>query len=126
MTYAEVQDWLDRYIAAWRSNDPATIAPLFAEDAVYRYHPYGDDAIRGRDAIAAAWLEEGDSPDSWEASYEPYVVEGDRAVAIGWSRYRATDKEPERTYRNAFLLRFDPDGRCAEFTEFFMLEKSPE
>lgn len=125
-TRSDVQDWLDRYIAAWRANEPGPIGELFSEDAIYHYHPYGDDPIRGRDAIVASWLEEGDPPDSWDASYEPFAVEDDRAVAVGWSRYRATDKGPERTYRNAFLLRFAPDGRCAEFTEYFMLEKAPE
>ena len=46
----------------------------------------------------------------------------DRAVAVGWSRYAATGDEPERTYHNAYLLRFDAEGRCAEFHEFYMLE----
>jgi len=27
-----------------------------------------------------------------------------------------------RTYHNSYLLRFAPDGRCAEFSEFYMLE----
>ena len=125
MTHADVQDWLDRYITAWRSNETEPIAALFTEDAVYRYRPYGGDAhaTRGREAIVAAWLEEGDPPDGWDAAYEPFAIDGERAVAIGWSRYRATDEQPERTYHNAFLLRFAPDGRCAEFNEFYMLEE---
>lgn len=125
-THADLQDWLNRYIAAWRSNDPGEIGALFSDDAVYHYHPYGDDAVRGRDAIVSSWLEEGDPPDGWDAAYEPYAVDGDRAVAVGWSRYEASDAEPKRTYRNAFLLRFAADGRCTEFTEYFMLEKAPE
>ena len=43
MDHATVQDWLDRYIAAWRSNEAEPIAGLFTEDAVYRYRPYGGD-----------------------------------------------------------------------------------
>lgn len=126
MTHEDVQRWLTRYVAAWRANDADTIGELFSADAVYRYHPYGDDAVRGREAIVQAWLEEGDPPDSWEAEYEPFAVDGDRAVATGWSRYATTADEPERTYHNVFLMRFDPDGRCAEFTELFMLEKVPQ
>lgn len=126
MTHADVQAWLDRYIAAWRSNDADLIAALFTEDAVYRYNPYRDDlALRGQAAIVAGWLEEDDDPDSWEARYEPYAVEGDRAVATGWSRYEASGDEPERTFHNVFLLRFAADGRCREFTELFMQEKAP-
>ena len=128
MTHADLQDWLNRYIVARRSNEAEPIAALFTEDALYRYRPYGGDAhaTRGREAIVAAWLEEGDPPDGWDAAYEPYAIDGDRAVAIGWSRYRATDEQPERTYHNAFLLRFAPDGRCAEFNEFYMLEEERE
>jgi len=126
MTHEDVQAWLDRYIAAWRSNETSAIGDLFTDDAVYRYHPYGDDAVRGREAIVQAWLEEEDAPDSWEAEYSPFAVDGERAVATGWSRYAATGEEPERTYHNVFLMRFNADGRCAEFTELFMLEKRPE
>ena len=124
MDRTSVQAWLDRYVEAWRANDAELIKPLFTDDAVYSYRPYDDPerTIRGNAAIVAGWLEEPDPPDSWEAKYEPYAVEGDRAVAVGFSRYLATDSAPEKTYHNAYLLRFDPDGRCAEFHEFYMEE----
>jgi ketosteroid isomerase-like protein len=126
MDRASVQDWLDRYVTAWRANEPGPIEELFTEDAVYNYRPWesGEHTVRGRDAIVASWLEEPDEPDAWDAHYEPYAVEGDRAVAVGWSRYAATANTPERTYHNAYLLRFGPDGRCAEFHEFYMQEGS--
>ena len=125
MTRTDVQAWLDRYVEAWRANRADLIEPLFSEDAVCRYRPYGgnDRASFGRDAIVAAWLEEPDEPDSWEAQYAPYAVDEDRAVATGVSRYFAKDEEPERVYHNVFLLRFDPDGRCSDFTEYWMLEE---
>src|ERR671914_328363 len=117
-----VQAWLDRYVAAWRSYDPAAIGDLFSEDATYRYHPWdeGDDVPRGRDAIVSDWVEpEGqasqrDEPGSWEAQYEPYAVDGSRAVAVGWSRYftDATGSAERTLYHNAYLLEFDDDGRC--------------
>lgn len=126
MTHTDLQGWLDRYVDAWRSNDPAAIGDLFTDDAVYRYRPYGGDAHAtiGREAIVAAWQDEGDPPDSWEARYEPFAVDGDRAVATGISRYLATGDAPERTFHNVFLLRFGPDGRCAEFSELYMLEEA--
>lgn len=125
MTRTDVQAWLDRYIEAWRANRADLIEPLFSEDAVCRYRPYGGNerASFGRDAIVAAWLDEPDEPDSWEAQYAPYAVDEDRAVATGVSRYFAKDEEPERVYHNVFLLRFDPDGRCSDFTEYWMLEE---
>ncbi|HEX2884390.1 MAG TPA: nuclear transport factor 2 family protein [Candidatus Limnocylindria bacterium] len=124
MNRSDVQEWLDRYVEAWRANDPTLIRGLFTEDAVYRYRPYGETrASRGHAEIVQAWLDDADAPGSWEARYEPYAVEGDRAVAVGFSRYFATGQEPEQTYHNVFLLRFAPDGRCAEFTELWMLEE---
>lgn len=125
MNGSDVQSWLDRYVAAWRSNAEADIAALFTDDVVYRYRPYGGEkhVSSGRAALLSDWLEQPDAPDSWDARYEPYAVEGDRAVAIGTSHYVATADQPERTYHNAFMLRFAPDGRCAEFTEYYMLEQ---
>jgi hypothetical protein len=81
-----------------------------------------DDAARGRDAIVASWLDEPDEQGSWTAEYRPWIVEGDRAVAVGVSRYLADGGSTiEREYHNVFLLEFDSDGRCREFTELYML-----
>jgi ketosteroid isomerase-like protein len=124
MNRSDVQTWLDRYVMAWKANEAAPIEALFTEDAVYGYRPWDSDehTFRGRAAIVASWLDDTDAPGSWDAHYEPYAVEGDRAVAVGWSKYAADGDEPERTYHNAYLIRFAPDGRCAEFHEFYMLE----
>jgi SnoaL-like domain len=128
MDRSDVQAWLDRYVEAWRANERAPIEALFTPDVVYRFRPYESyPAAVGIDAVVEAWLgDTRDEPDSWQARYEAYAVEGDRAVAIGYSRYVATDDDPERTYHNAFLLRFAGDGRCREFTEYYMLEEAPE
>ena len=124
MNRTDVQTWLDRYVEAWRANEAGPSEALFTDDAVYSYRPWDSDehTLRGRDAIVASWLEEPDAPEAWDAHYEPYAVDGDSAVAVGWSRYAPTGDDPERTYHNAYLLRFAPDGRCAEFHEFYMLE----
>lgn len=127
MNHDDVQRWLDRYVDAWRAHSSDAIAELFAPDAVYGYRPWdGDDVtVRGRDAIVAAWLDTEDPP-GWEARYAPWAVDGDRAVAVGISRYPATAEGPAQTFHNAFLLRFAPDGRCSDFREFYMLEKPSE
>jgi hypothetical protein len=125
VTTADVQAWLDAYVAAWRANERAPIEALFSADATYRYNPWdeGDEVLIGCEAIAASWLEHPDDPGSWEASYRPFVIEGDRAVAVGTSRYAARGDQPARTYHNVYLLEFAPDGRCRSFTELFMLER---
>jgi ketosteroid isomerase-like protein len=125
MTHEQVQEWLDGYIDAWASNDADTIGDLFTEDALYSYRPWENDdvTVRGRDEIVAAWLRHQEDPDSWDARYEPYVVEGNKAVAVGWSRYHATENGSEKKYHNAYLLEFGEDGRCSSFHEFWFLEK---
>ena len=135
MDRAAVQAWLDRYVEAWETYDPGRIGDLFSEDAVYRYHPYdqGDDVVRGREAIVRAWLEpEGsassrDEPGTYDAGYEPYAVDGDRAVAVGESLYYAdaSRQKLERTYDNCFLLEFDGEGRCRRFTELYVKRPEP-
>jgi hypothetical protein len=126
MTHDDVRAWLERYVAAWETYDPAAVGALFAEAAEYRYHP-ADEPIVGREAIVASWVAPvgdasgRDEPGTYTARYEPYAVEGSRAVAVGWSRYwtDATRATEQATFDNCFLLEFDADGRCRSFTEFF-------
>jgi ketosteroid isomerase-like protein len=122
MTRTDLQTWLDRYVIAWEQNAPEPIRELFTEDAVYRFHPYdqGEKVVSGREAIIAAWLESPDDPEFWEAGYEPFAVEEDRAVAVGTTRYLAHGEDPARVYHNCFLMRFDRNGRCSEFTEYYV------
>jgi hypothetical protein len=122
MTKTDLQSWLDRYILAWRANTTTAIEELFTEDASYRFHPYdkGDEVVVGRDGIIAAWMEDPDDPATWEASYEAWAMDGDRGVGVGTSRYLATADKPERTYFNCFLMKFADNGRCSEFTEYYV------
>lgn len=127
MTRDDVQGWLDRYIAAWVADDAAAIGDLFTADARYRFHP-SDEGFVGREAIVRSWLDPTgdastrDEPGTWEAAYEPFVVGGHRAVAVGWSRYYDdTSKTTIRfVFDNAYLLEFGEDGRCSSFTEFYV------
>jgi hypothetical protein len=127
MTRDDVQVWLDRYIEAWASYDPAAIGDLFTSDAQYRFHP-SDAGFVGRDAIVRSWLEPAgeastrDEPGTWDAHYEPFSVAGDRAVAVGWSRYYTdTSKSTvQNVWDNVYLLEFGADGRCSSFTEYFV------
>jgi hypothetical protein len=42
-------------------------------------------------------------------------------VATGTSRYRELAGGPVvRTYENCFVMRFDADGRCRAFTEYYL------
>ena len=129
MTHNDVQVWLDRYVSAWSSYDEKAIGDLFSEDAEYRYHPW-DEPIRGRAEIVRAWVapegnESGrDDPDSWTAHYDVWAFDGERASAIGESRYTNPDGSFRALFYNHWTLRFDRHGRCVEFVEYYM--KLPE
>ena len=96
MTHEDVRTWLDAYVDAWRSYDPAAIADLFTEDATYAYHPWdeGEAVVRGRDAIVADWLEEQDPPDSWEAQYRPIFGRRPRG-GCGRREYPGSGGDPD-------------------------------
>lgn len=120
MQRADVDRWLADYVEAWRTYERERIAALFSADAEYRYHPY-DEPLRGSDAIVSSWLAEGDAPGTWEAEYRAVAVDGESAVAVGWTTYALEPGGPvDRTYDNCFVLRFDADGRCREFTEWYV------
>jgi SnoaL-like domain len=124
----DVDRWLAGYIEAWRTYERERIAALFSADAEYRYHP-SDEPVRGSDAIVGSWLGEGDAeddsasdqPGTWEAEYRTVAVDRDVAVAVGSTTYAIEPGGPaDRVYDNCFLLRFDADGRCREFTEWYV------
>lgn len=120
MDRQHAQEWLDRYVEAWRTNQPADIAGLFTEDVEYRNAPYLEPIDGGRNGVVAEWTGDPDESGTWEARYTPHSIDGDRVVAVGYSRYLATDTEPEDRYENCFLLEFDESGRCRSFTEYYM------
>jgi ketosteroid isomerase-like protein len=130
---ADVDRWLEAYVAAWKSYDPDQIGALFADDVEYRYHPY-DAPVRGRDAVIESWLGESDNAaastrdeeGTYDASYRAVAVDGDVAVATGSSSYSSKPGGPvERVFDNCFVLRFDSAGRCREFTEWFIERPKP-
>ena len=129
----QVNGWLGDYVAAWKSYDPNEIAALFSENVEYRYHPY-DEPIRGRDAVVESWVSGGglaegstrDEEGTYDATYETVAVDGDVAVAVGTSSYSAEPGGPtEHLFHNCFVMRFDAEGRCREFTEYFIERPNP-
>jgi hypothetical protein len=120
MDRAGFHGWLQRYIDAWRLNDPIAIGDLFSPDVRYAYDPF-DEAIVGRAALVADWLREPDEPGSWTADYDVLAIDGDVYVAHGRTSYLTDDRRAvDREFANIFVCRFDDDDRCREFTEWYM------
>lgn len=117
---ASVNAWLERYVSAWKSYDKQAIGDLFSEDAVYLYTPF-DQPLRGRGAIIASWLEQADSPGTYDAQYKPLIIQENTAVVNGRTQYfKADGKTLQREFDNLFIIRFDEQGSCTEFREWYM------
>ena len=131
MDKAQVDRWLQAYVGAWKSYDPDQIGELFSADVRYRYHPH-DDPVAGRAAVVRSWLGEDasagassrDEPGTYDATYRAVAVDGDVAVATGSSTYRSRPGGPggpaEKVFDNCFVMAFDAEGRCREFTEWYV------
>jgi uncharacterized protein (TIGR02246 family) len=105
--------WIEGYVRAWNSNDPDDIGSLFTVDAEYYTAPFRPP-WRGRDAITAWWLENRDRPGETTFTWQPVVVTDDVAIVSGTTTY------PDQAFSNLWVIRLNPDGRCREFTEWWM------
>jgi ketosteroid isomerase-like protein len=114
MARDEVTRWVAAYEAAWRTPGTEPLAALFTDDASYRMSPY-EEPVTGLPAIAELWEAERDGPDeAFSMAHEIVAVEGDRAVVLVEVHY----EQPEGEFRDLWVMRFAPDGRCAAFEEW--------
>jgi ketosteroid isomerase-like protein len=110
--------WMDGYVRAWTSNAAEDIADLFTEDAVYDPQTTGE-RWEGQAEIVAGWQEIDDRPGTWSFEWAPLVEEDEVSVVVGRTEY--TD-EDAKSFRNLWVLRLTSDGRCREFTEWWIEE----
>jgi uncharacterized protein (TIGR02246 family) len=122
MDQETLERWVEGYRRAWESNDPAEIGALFTDDATYLTEPYAKP-IEGREAIVADWVERKDEPGDTEFRVDDITVCDDVGFVQGWTKYFTS---PEREYSNLWVVRLTDDGRCSEFTEWWMKHKQDE
>ena len=115
MLREEVESWVAGYERAWRTAGTESLEALFTEKASYRMSPYEEPAV-GLGQIAELWEREREGPDeAFEMAHEIVAVEGDAAVVRIAVRYGPPQ---HLEYRDLWVVRFDPDGRCSEFEEW--------
>jgi hypothetical protein len=108
--------WLKRYFEAWRSNEPADVASLFAADAVYSYGPFREPTL-GRDAIVEAWTSAPPQEDlEWD--HEVLAVAGRRGIAH-WSASFMGEGGVRVELDGILICDFDGDGRCTLHREWY-------
>ena len=114
-----LEKWMDEYVLAWSTNDATQIAGLFSPDAVYDSQTSAGER-NGVEEIVAWWTEVDDDEENWEFEWRPLVETDEVVVVTGRTRYI----EPPLSYRNLFVIRFDDEGRCYDFTEWYVEEAS--
>jgi len=119
---ADIDRWLERYQAAWHTDDRQEIAALFTDDVRYSSPPHRPP-LEGVDAVVDSWLRLRESSIPW--TFEPEVIarEGDLYVVRAVTRYpegtlRAQGPE---VYHNLWLVTLTGDGRAREFIEYYVL-----
>ncbi len=117
MNEHDVLHWVDAYEVAWANNDPDHIRALFTEDATYRTAPFRKPWT-GQDAIVSEWLKRQDEPGTWDFDEKVIGISDDVAFVQGETVYLEPNS---KTYYNLWVIRLDDDGRCREFTEWWMV-----
>jgi len=115
MRKSDVKAWIAAYERAWRSPGTRMLGDLFAPKSSYRQGPYRAPVV-GLPAIRRMWEAERDGPDEeFQMTSELVAVDGDTAVA----RVEVVYGHPaDQEFRDLWIMKFDPDGRCRSFEEW--------
>jgi hypothetical protein len=110
-----VERWMALYEDVWRSPGTDRLAELFTPEVTYAPSPW-EEPLRGLEELAEFWEGERDGPDeAFAMSSELIAVDGDTAVARVFVEYGA---DPDTPWRDLWVMRFSPGGRCAAFEEW--------
>jgi hypothetical protein len=127
MDHETAHGWLDRYVDAWMSYDPDDVSGLFTEDVAYRYHPYDEPIVgrNGRRRVLARrdWVGWRLHPRRTWHPTRPSTLRSRSTVTPLWPpahRGELSGEPVVRTYENCLAMRFDGEGRCREFTEYYL------
>ena len=112
---SSVGRWVEGYERAWRTAGTADLAQLFTDDATYVPSPWATPIV-GLDRLAAFWDDERHGPEeAFTLSSEVVAVDGDVAVVRLQVDY---ESDEINRWRDLWVLRFAPDGRCRAFEEW--------
>jgi len=108
--------WAEAYRAAWLAGDGDAAAALYAEDCVFRSHPFRalEDA---RDYMRRV-IPEAEAPEVWFG--EP-VEDGDTAAVEWWALLVEPDGT-ESTIAGFHRMRFGTDGLIVGARDYWHLE----
>ena len=117
----DVRAWVEGYERAWRSPGTDQLVGLFTEDASYLVSPWATP-VTGLTGIAELWEEERSGPEEqFTMTSEVVALEADVAVVRAQVDYGTGSR-----WRDLWVLRFAPDGRCASFEEWPFAPGQPD
>ena len=108
--------WADAYHAAWLAGDGQAAAELYAEDCVFRSHPFRD--LEDARAYMRRVLPEAQVPEVW---FGAPVEAGDTAAIEYWALLVEPDGK-ESTIAGLHRVRFGADGLVVDARDYWHLE----
>lgn len=125
MTDAHFTRWLTAYGRAWETGDAAAVVGLFAPDAAYHETPF-DPPMVGLEAIAAYWREgAGQGQRDVSFHFEVLSVAGDLGLCHWSAEFVRVPSASHVQLDGVMAVRFDGDGRCVEFREWWHRQERP-
>jgi hypothetical protein len=105
--------WIDAWNRAWRTKDPTALDPVYAEEVVFRSHPFRNPQAPidyARDVFA----DEGDELDLWWSSP---VAAASRAAVEWWAVL--TENGELVTLAGTSILEFGRDERVIDQHDYW-------
>lgn len=108
--------WANAYHAAWLAGDGEAAAELYAEDCVFRSHPFRD--LEDARAYMRRVIPEAEVPEVW---FGAPVEAGDTAAIEYWALLVEPDGK-ESTIAGLHRVRFGADGLVVDARDYWHLE----
>jgi ketosteroid isomerase-like protein len=116
-----VEAWIAGYERAWRRPSVDRLAQLFTPDSSYLPSPWSQP-VEGLEAIGRFWDAEREGPDElFTLHSEVLAVDGDVAIVRVEVDYTGGGD-----WRDLWVIRFGPDGRCTAFEEWPFAPDQPD
>jgi ketosteroid isomerase-like protein len=114
---AAARAWIEGWARAWPAGDADLLAPLYAENVVFRSHPFREPQAP---AEYARWAFADEDERLVELRFGEPVV-GDSAAAVEyWARLRRRDGT-DTTLAGVAVIHFGDDGRVVEQRDYWDL-----
>jgi hypothetical protein len=115
MTRDDVQQWIDRYVDAWRSSGTAKLAGIFSDNIAYSLSPWRP-ALQGLSELEKHWERSRSGPDEeFELHNKIVAIDGKTAVVRVEVDYANDDPAH---WRDLWIVTFDDNGLCCRFEEW--------